>query len=74
MVIFAATQGYLDDMPCRRCQRFNAALLVYLKSQYPAIGARPSPRQGSQRRDRQAKLHEAVRAFKADYVGSEPWS
>jgi F-type H+/Na+-transporting ATPase subunit alpha len=71
MVIFAATQGYLDDVAVGRVNDFSSALLVYLKSQYPAIGEAIST--SKELTDETAtKLHEAVRSFKADYSGEEP--
>ena len=70
-VIFAATQGYLDDIDVPKVNDFSTALLVYLKSQYPDLGE--SIAKTRDLSDETAtKLHEAVRSFKADYVGSEP--
>ena len=71
MVIFAATQGYLDDIDVPKVNDFSTALLVFLKSQYPALGETIATTKDLSD-DTTAKLHEAVRSFKADYAGSEP--
>jgi len=39
MIIFAATQGYADDIQVADISRFNAALREYLAQQAPEIGA-----------------------------------
>jgi F-type H+-transporting ATPase subunit alpha len=71
MVIFAATQGYLDDIAVPKVNDFSGALLVYLKSQYPAI-AEAIQKTKELTDDTSTRLHEAIRSFKADYAGSEP--
>ncbi len=38
MIIFAATQGYADDIPVADVPRFNASLLAQLKRDNPEIG------------------------------------
>jgi F-type H+-transporting ATPase subunit alpha len=68
MVLFAATQGYLDDVDVARVPEFDQALLDFLKAQYAEIGkviaaTKDLPDELSQ------QLHEAVQAFKADYSG-----
>jgi F-type H+/Na+-transporting ATPase subunit alpha len=71
MVIFAATQGYLDDVDVPKVNDFSADLLVFLKAQYPDLGAEIA--KTKELSDEVAgKLHEAIRLFKADYAGSEP--
>ena len=68
-VLFAATQGYLDDVEVAQVSEFNQSLLDFLKAQHPSIGA--SIAETSDLTDAVAEqLHEAIRAFKADYVSS----
>ncbi len=38
MIIFAATQGYLDDIPVAQVSRFNDLLRDYLSNHHPEIG------------------------------------
>jgi F-type H+/Na+-transporting ATPase subunit alpha len=71
MVIFAATQGYLDDIDVSKVNDFSAGLLAYLKSQYPALGETVANTKDLSD-ETISQLHEAVRSFKADYAGSEP--
>ena len=74
MVIFAATQGYLDDVDVPKVNDFSSDLLVFLKAQYPRSGETIA--KSKDLTDETAtKLHEAIRAFKADYSGSKSrWS
>ncbi|MCL5942790.1 MAG: F0F1 ATP synthase subunit gamma, partial [Actinobacteria bacterium] len=69
MIIFAATQGYLDDIAVEKVSEFNERLRDTLRAQYPEVGeAIRSTKELSD--ETAAKLHEAVRAFKADFVGN----
>jgi F-type H+-transporting ATPase subunit alpha len=68
-IIFGATQGYLDDIGVERVVEFNEGLRAYLKAQNPEIG--DAIRETKDLSDETAdKLHEAIRAFKADFVGA----
>jgi F-type H+-transporting ATPase subunit alpha len=68
-IIFAATQGYLDDIEVERVTEFNEGLRDYLRSQFPEIGE--AIRSTKDLSDETAeKLHEAVRSYKADFVGA----
>ena len=40
MIIFASTQGYLDEIPVAHVTEFNALLRDYLGKHHPEIGAR----------------------------------
>lgn len=69
MVLFAATQGYMDDVEVGRVQEFSQGLLDFLKSQYADLGkaiaaSKDLPDELEQ------QLHEAVQAFKVDYSGA----
>jgi len=71
MVIFAATQGYLDDVPVDRVDEFNESLRTYLRAQNAEIGQ--AIRETKDLPDETAKrLHEAIRDFKSDFVGGGP--
>ena len=69
MVLFAATQGYLDDVEVSEVPTFSQGLLDFLKSQYPSIGTAIA--ESSDLTDAVAEqLHEAIQAYKADYARS----
>ncbi len=68
-VLFAATQGYLDDVEVGQVSDFNLGLLDFLKSQYPSIGKSIAETQDLAD-DVAQQLHEAIQAFKADYSSS----
>ena len=69
-IIFAATQGYLDDVAVSRVVEFNDGLRAFLRSQNSEIGETiRSTKELSD--DTAAQLQEAIRAYKADFVGSE---
>jgi len=68
-VLFAATQGYLDDVEVPQVSEFNLGLVDFLKSQYPAIGKSIAETQDLSD-DVAQQLHEAIQAFKADYSSS----
>jgi F-type H+-transporting ATPase subunit alpha len=38
MIIFAVTNGYLDDVPVGECKRFEGDLLEFMRSRHPEIG------------------------------------
>ncbi len=68
-VIFAATQGYLDDIEVDRVDEFNNGLRDFLRAQHPAIGE--SVRSTKDLTDETtAALHEAIRGYKADFAGT----
>jgi F-type H+-transporting ATPase subunit alpha len=69
MIIFAATQGYLDEIPVERVVEFNNSLRDYLRSEHAGIAN--AIRDSKDLPDEAAnELHEAIRAFKADFVGA----
>jgi F-type H+-transporting ATPase subunit alpha len=37
LVIFAGTNGYLDDLPVNQCRAFERALYEFLEGSYPAL-------------------------------------
>ena len=52
MILYAATQGFLDDIPVAQVSRFNDMLRSYLTTNHPEIGAGHRRHQGPERRDR----------------------
>jgi F-type H+-transporting ATPase subunit alpha len=67
MVIFAATQGYLDDVDVAKVSDFNLGLLDYLKSQHAHVGETIAETKDLTD-DITAQLHDAIQRFKSDYV------
>ncbi|NLT34920.1 MAG: F0F1 ATP synthase subunit alpha [Gaiellales bacterium] len=69
IVLFAATQGYMDDVDVANIPDFSQGLLDFMRAQYADIGkviaqTKDLPDELSQ------QLHEAVQTFKADYSGA----
>ena len=68
-MLFAATQGYMDDVEVANIPDFSQGLLDFMRAQYADIGkviaqTKDLPDELSQ------QLHEAVQTFKADYSGA----
>jgi F-type H+/Na+-transporting ATPase subunit alpha len=67
MIIFAATNGYLDDLPVSECRRFEKELYDFMDNQRPQIG-----KQILQKRQMddevKAAVIEALNDFKARFV------
>jgi F-type H+-transporting ATPase subunit alpha len=66
MVIFAATQGFADEVPVENMNRWQADLVRFLDASYPEIGRgiqdtkRITP-------DNEGKLREALETFKTSW-------
>ncbi len=67
MIIFAATQGYLDDVEVGKVAEFNHGLLDFLNSQYRSIGETIAQTKDLTD-DIVDQLHEAIQRFKSDYM------
>lgn len=63
MIIFAATQGYLDDVPVAQVSRFNDMLRDYLAANHPEIGEEITATKDLTA-ETEAKLRSALDAFK----------
>lgn len=63
MIIFAATQGYADDVPVPEVSQFNESLRQYLRQQHPDIGAEIAATKDLDA-ETEAKLRSAIEAFK----------
>ena len=62
VIVFAAGQGYLDEVPLEGIKEFEHGLLEFLKSRYAPLLRRIS--QGSWSRQMEAELREAIGQFK----------
>jgi len=63
-VIFAVTQGFMDDVPVEDVKRFEAELLEYLGSRHGEL-LRSIAEQGTLSDDAQSSLREAIEAFRS---------
>ena len=73
-IIFAATQGYLDDIPVAQVSRFNGLLRDYLSKHHPEIGDKIAETKDLSS-ETEGYLRTAVETFKEtwkDSVGREP--
>jgi len=67
MVIFAATRGYLDDIPLEKVKDFEQSLLQFLRKEKPEIGK--SIREAKKiEPDTEEKLKAAIEEFKKTFV------
>jgi len=64
--LWAGANGYLDDVPVAAVRKFEAEWLAFVKQQYPDvthdIQTKQAIAEGVEKR-----LHEAVKAFKAQF-------
>jgi F-type H+/Na+-transporting ATPase subunit alpha len=63
MVIFAATQGYADEVAVADVSQFNASLLEYLKREHPELGT-DIVQTGDLSAETEAGLRQALEDFK----------
>ncbi len=68
--IFAATGGFLDDVPVNDVKRFQAELLEFVESRHPDIG-RGIVEKGELPEELSGKLEAAIRDFRASFLTSE---
>jgi F-type H+/Na+-transporting ATPase subunit alpha len=68
--IFAATNGFLDDVPVPDARRFEEELLVFVESRHGDIG-REIASKGTLPDELAEKLREAVKEFKESFRSSE---
>ncbi len=64
--IFAGTNGYLDDLPVAAVRRFEDELLAFVDKNYPELPHNIRTTKAISDDDNK-KLHEAVKAFKAQF-------
>jgi F-type H+-transporting ATPase subunit alpha len=70
MIIFAVTNGYLDDVPVADCKRFEVELLEYVGSRHAGIGKHIAGK-GTLTDEIEQQLREAIEEFKKQFVPSE---
>ncbi len=70
-IIFAGTQGFIDDLPVEQCRKFEEELYRFIENAHPAIF--------TEIRDKKAlddalkgKLTAAIKEFKARFVAEQP--
>jgi F-type H+-transporting ATPase subunit alpha len=70
MIIFAATNGYADDVPVADISPFNAGLRDFLGQQYPEIGAEIAKSKDLSA-ENEARLRSAIQAFKEMWIADK---
>jgi len=65
MSIYAATKGYLDDMPVEMVLPFEADFLKFMKANKPNVGE--TIRKTGQLQDIEKELQAAIEEFKAEF-------
>jgi F-type H+-transporting ATPase subunit alpha len=70
MIIYAVTNGYLDDVPVADCKRFEIEFLEYVESRHPGIGKHIAGK-GTLTDEIEQNLREAIEDFKKQFVPSE---
>ena len=70
MVIFAATNGYADDVPVADISAFNAGLRDFLGQQHPEIGA-DIAKSKDLSPENEAALRSAIEAFKEMWIADK---
>jgi F-type H+-transporting ATPase subunit alpha len=76
LIIFAATQGYIDELPVSALGRFEEELYKYIEQKHPAVLTEIAEKKALDD-DLKAKMKKAIDAFKKRFVldeskGSEP--
>jgi F-type H+-transporting ATPase subunit alpha len=70
MIIFAATNGYADDVPVAEISPFNSGLRDFLGQQYPEIGAEIAKSKDLSA-ENEARLRSAIQAFKEMWIADK---
>ena len=68
--IFAATNGYLDDIPVDQVRRFEAEMLRFVADQYPDVPVSITQTRALSE-DMAGTLRQAITAFKAQFTGQD---
>lgn len=66
MIIFAGTQGYLDDIPVEKVREFEEGFHPFMKERYPELGEKIR-RERQLSDETQAELRRAVEEYKARF-------
>jgi F-type H+-transporting ATPase subunit alpha len=67
LIIFAGTQGHLDDIPVEQCRKFEAELNTFVDSAYPQLLAKIKEKKILDD-DLKAELAKAIKEFKERFV------
>src|SRR5277367_2676870 len=70
-IIFAGTQGFLDDLPIERCRKFEEEFYRFLESGHPTIFEEIRTKKALDDALR-AKLTSAIKEFKTRFVSEHP--
>ena len=66
MVIFAGTQGYLDDLPVEAVRPFEREFLEFMRERYPEVG-RTIRETGDLPEETEKLLRKAIEEFKGEF-------
>jgi F-type H+-transporting ATPase subunit alpha len=67
MIIFAVTNGFLDDIDVNKIKEWERGFHEFMKSQFPQVG--DSLRNKKELKDVEADLRRGIEAYKATQVG-----
>ena len=67
MIIFAGTQGYLDDIPVEKVRAFEEGFHPYMREKYPELGEKIR-REKKLDEDTERTLRQAVEAYKQQFL------
>jgi F-type H+-transporting ATPase subunit alpha len=70
MIIWAVTNGHLDDVPVADCKRFEREFLQFMETRRPEVGKHVAGK-GTLSEDVEAQLKEATVEFKNQFAPSE---
>jgi F-type H+/Na+-transporting ATPase subunit alpha len=70
IIIFAVSNGFLDDLPVADARRFESELLQFISLRHPEVG-RAIVETGSLSEELSGQLRDATQAFKDGFVPSE---
>jgi F-type H+-transporting ATPase subunit alpha len=66
MIIFAGTQGYLDDIPVEKVRAFEEGFHPYMREKYPELGEKIR-REKKLDEDTERTLRQAIEAYKQQF-------
>jgi F-type H+-transporting ATPase subunit alpha len=70
MIIYAVTNGHLDDVPVADCKRFESEFLQYMETRHPDVGKHIAT-EGTLPEKVEGKLQEALGGFKKQFAPSD---
>ena len=69
MIIFAGSNGYLDEIPVAEVRNFEKKFLEYMSKDYPDV-AHAIVKDGKIKEDTETKLRKAIESFAANFLKS----